>query len=39
MGDVVAQQFKSLVIEQMFNIASGSGEEVVDAEDLATSFE
>jgi hypothetical protein len=39
MGDVVAQQFEPLVIEQMFDIASSPGEEVVDAEDLAASFQ
>jgi hypothetical protein len=38
MGDVVAQQFESLMIKQMFDVAPGSGEEVVDAEDLVAAL-
>jgi hypothetical protein len=39
MGDVVAQELKALVIEQMLDVVPRSGEEVVDAENLATGRE
>jgi hypothetical protein len=39
MGDVVTEQLEGLVAEQMLDIASGAGEEIVDAEDLAAGIE
>ena len=39
MGDVVAKELEGLVTEQMLDIASRAGEEIVDAENLATGIE
>ena len=39
MGDVVAQQLEALVVEEVLDVASCAGEEVVDAENLAAAFE
>ena len=37
MGDVVAQELETLVIEEMLDIAPRAGEEIVDAQDLLPS--
>jgi hypothetical protein len=37
-GDVVAQQLEAFVVEEVFDVASGAGKEVVDAEHLAAAL-
>ena len=39
MGDVVAQQLEALVIEEVLDVASRAGKEIVDAEHLAAALE
>ena len=38
-GDVVAQELEALVVEEVLDVASGAGEEIVDAEHLVAALE
>ena len=38
-GNVVAQQLEARVIEEVLDVAACTGEEVIDAEDLAAALE
>ncbi len=38
MRDIVAKQFKMLMVQQMFDVPAGAGKKIIDAEDLATGF-
>ena len=39
MGDVVTQQLEALVVEEVLDVATGAGEEVVDAKHLVAALE
>jgi hypothetical protein len=39
MGDVVAQQLKPLMVEQMRDVVPGAGEKIVHAQNLASTLQ
>ena len=38
-GHIVAKKFKTLIVEEVIDIAPCAGEEIIDAEDLMTLFQ